>query len=152
MVFPYSKRVPPKSFVRSRFTKTRGFREPRSARTPPSTFLFLHLHLSNSPGPESPTPVAGRSAKPRFDGKSQPTGIGCYFTHQNEEHHGRENMPWPVGQCSAALSGRVIGSPERRCQRSRQEIVASLGEFLRRKEAAIFAKHAPHLSHIPATF
>jgi hypothetical protein len=52
MVFPYSKRVPPKSFVRSRFTKTRGFREPRSARTPPSTFLFLHLHLSNSPGPE----------------------------------------------------------------------------------------------------
>jgi len=24
------------------------------ARTPPSTFLFLHLHLSNSPGPEGP--------------------------------------------------------------------------------------------------
>src|ERR1700759_4774213 len=51
MVFPYSKRVPPKSFVRSRFTKTQGFRASRSARTPPSTFLFLHLHLSNSPGP-----------------------------------------------------------------------------------------------------
>src|ERR1700760_1833460 len=63
MVFPYSKRVPPKSFVRSRFTKTQGFREPRSARTPPSTFLFLHLHLSNSPGPEAPTPVAGRFRK-----------------------------------------------------------------------------------------
>ena len=29
----------------------------RSARTPPSTFLFLHLHLSNSPGSENPSPV-----------------------------------------------------------------------------------------------
>src|SRR5215813_14021945 len=66
MVFPYSKRVPPKSFVRSRFTKTRGFREPRSARTPPSTFLFLHLHLSNSPGPEDPTPAVGRFVKKPF--------------------------------------------------------------------------------------
>ena len=66
MVFPYSKRVPPKSFVRSRSTKTQGLRQPRSARTPPSTFLFLHLHLSNSPGPEGPTPVAGRSEKTPF--------------------------------------------------------------------------------------
>src|SRR5262249_40835045 len=64
MVFPYSKRVPPKSFVRSRLTKTQGLREPRSARTPPSTFLFLHLHLSNSAGPEGPTPVAGSSTHP----------------------------------------------------------------------------------------
>jgi len=29
----------------------------RSARTPPSTFLFLHLHLSNSPGSENPSPL-----------------------------------------------------------------------------------------------
>jgi hypothetical protein len=28
----------------------------RSARTPPSTFLFLHLHLSNSPGSKTPLP------------------------------------------------------------------------------------------------
>ena len=47
-------------------TKSQGFRASRSARTPPSTFLFLHLHLSNSPGPEGPTPVAGRSAKTPF--------------------------------------------------------------------------------------
>src|SRR6202046_5890278 len=27
--------------------------------TPPSTFLFLHLHLSNSPGFENPSPITG---------------------------------------------------------------------------------------------
>src|ERR1700759_2040563 len=34
--------------------KTEAFKHSRLARTPPSTFLFLHLHLSNSPGSENP--------------------------------------------------------------------------------------------------
>jgi hypothetical protein len=34
--------------------KTEAFKHSRLARTPPSTFLFLHLHLSNSPGSEEP--------------------------------------------------------------------------------------------------
>ena len=49
------KRVPPKSFVQSRKMKTEAFNYSRLARTPPSTFLFLHLYLSNSPGSEDPT-------------------------------------------------------------------------------------------------
>src|SRR5271167_445561 len=53
------KRVPPKSFVQPRKLKTEVFKYSRSARTPPSTFLFLHLHLSNSPGSENPSPIAG---------------------------------------------------------------------------------------------
>ena len=53
------KRVPPKSFVQSRYLNTCVFKQPRLARTPPSTFLFLHLHLSNSPGFENPSPIAG---------------------------------------------------------------------------------------------
>src|SRR5260221_12265865 len=36
--------------------KTEVFKYSRLARTPPSTFLFLHLHLSNSPGSENPSP------------------------------------------------------------------------------------------------
>ena len=55
------KRVPPKSFVQPRKMKTEIFKYSRLARTPPSTFLFLHLHLSNSPGSENPSPIAGRS-------------------------------------------------------------------------------------------
>src|ERR1700761_8962238 len=39
--------------------KTEVFKYSRLARTPPSTFLFLHLHLSNSPGSENPSPLAG---------------------------------------------------------------------------------------------
>src|SRR5215475_12406897 len=45
------------------FTKTLSFRDPRPARTPPSTFLFLHLHLSNSPGPETPPPVGRKGSQ-----------------------------------------------------------------------------------------
>src|ERR1700709_37509 len=59
----FSKRVPPKSFVQPRKMKTEGFKYSRLARTSPSTFLFLHLHLSNSPGPEHPSPIAGSTAK-----------------------------------------------------------------------------------------
>src|SRR6201746_2317167 len=52
----FSKRVPPKSFVQPRKLKTEVFKYSRLARTPPSTFLFLHLHLSNSPGLGTPLP------------------------------------------------------------------------------------------------
>ena len=37
----------------------------RSARTPPSTFLSLHLHLSNSPGSENPSPVDREQPRPK---------------------------------------------------------------------------------------
>jgi hypothetical protein len=61
----FSKRVPPKSFVRSRKLKTEVSKYSRSARTPPSTFLFLHLYLSNSPGSENPnSPTRGGSGRP----------------------------------------------------------------------------------------
>ena len=64
MVLPYAKRVPPKSFVRSLEMKTEVSKSSRSARTPPSTFLFLHLHLSNSPEPQGLPPPQGLSVKP----------------------------------------------------------------------------------------
>src|SRR3954469_9895440 len=44
--------------------KTEVFKHSRLARTPPSTFLFLHLHLSNSPGSENPSPIAGSFVNP----------------------------------------------------------------------------------------
>src|SRR3954452_15152328 len=49
----------------------------RLARTPPSTFLFLPLHLSNSPGPKDPASLTGSLAKHSPDDKSQPMTIGC---------------------------------------------------------------------------
>jgi hypothetical protein len=43
--------------------KTEVSKYPRPARTPPSTFLFLHLHLSNSPG-QTPHSHSWESRKP----------------------------------------------------------------------------------------
>src|SRR3978361_862921 len=44
--------------------KTEVFNYSKLARTPPSTFLFLHLHLSNSPGSKNPSPIAGSFVHP----------------------------------------------------------------------------------------
>ena len=57
-----SKRVPPKSFVRPQSLNHQlapNASEPRPARTPPSTFLFLHLNLSNNPMPKHRPPRKG---------------------------------------------------------------------------------------------
>ena len=56
------KRRPPKSRPAAPFSKT-GLRSgKRRAGTPPSTFLFLPIHLSNSPGPGRSRPPVNRRA------------------------------------------------------------------------------------------
>src|SRR5215475_6481641 len=130
MVLPYSKRVPPKSFVRSRTLKTEVSKYSRPARTPPSTFLFLHLHLSNSPGSENPTPRGGEVVKTLTRRQMTTDWDRLFFTHHHEELDGHDKLPWPRGQCSAALSGRVIGPPNWRCQRLRQQNFTSKARIL----------------------
>jgi len=60
------KRVPPKSLPTVAFERLPS-RDKRSARTSPSTFLFLPIHLSNSPGtteiPLPETPESRRSPR-----------------------------------------------------------------------------------------
>ena len=104
-------------FVRPRTLETEVSKYSRPARTPPSTFLFLHLHLSNSPGSENPTPQAGRVIKTLIRRQMTTDWDRLFFTHHHEELDGHDKLPWPRGQCSAALSGRFIGPPNRRCQR-----------------------------------
>src|SRR5262249_45575927 len=97
--------------------KTEVSNRPRSARTPPSTFLFLHLHLSNSLGPK-PRPTLNRAFEDPLDDKWQPMETGCSFTHHNEELHEARELAVAEGQGSAALSGRFIVPPHSPCQRS----------------------------------
>src|SRR5689334_1272335 len=104
-------------FVRSRMLKTEVSKYSRPARTPPSTFLFLHLHLSNSPGPENPNSPGGEVPQTLIRRQMTTDWDRLFFTHHHEELSGHDKLPWPRGQCSAALSGRVIGPPNRRCQR-----------------------------------
>src|SRR6266849_3019853 len=65
------KRRPPKSRPTAsplghRLAKADPRRSSRSTGTPPSTFLFLPIHMSNSPGPRRPhPPVDGEPSKPK---------------------------------------------------------------------------------------
>ena len=114
----FSKRVPPKSFVQPRKLKTEAFKYSRLARTPPSTFLFLHLHLSNSPGPKAPSHHGGSILKPPSDDKSQPISDRLLIHSSKRGASQARKLAVAEGQSSAALSGRVIGPPNRGCQRS----------------------------------
>ena len=104
MVLPYSKRVPPKSFVQSRKMKTEVSKYSRLARTPPSTFLFLHLYLSNSPGPQSPSPSIGSFRRPR------PTANDNRLTYRLLIHSSRR------GASGGTEPGLGRGPKQRRAQ------------------------------------
>ncbi len=81
----------------------------RPARTPPSTFLFLPIHLSNSPGTGRPPPYG----KPQ--GRRSPTHpmtFGCCFTVPVRSF---------IGGANRAVSGRrrrrpYIGATPEECQ------------------------------------
>ena len=63
MVFPYSKRVPPKSFVQSRFTKTQGFhdRDSQGLRRPRFSFFIFTCQTARG---QSPSPTYGSTRRP----------------------------------------------------------------------------------------
>jgi len=122
------KRVPPKSFVQPRYTKIEIFMTSRLARTPPSTFLFLHLHLSNSPGSENPSPIAG--SFPLLEVATPQGGLARPQSTANNNRwlsavnslilvrsQRRENLPWPRAEAAPRSVGRFIGLPDRPCQR-----------------------------------
>ena len=115
MVLPL-KRVPPKSFVRSRARKAEASLSSRPARTPPSTFLFLHLYLSNSPRPEGLSPLEGfRSPFRRQITTDRLSAVR--FTHQNEELREAQTRSWPKAKTAPRSVGRSINPPDRPCQR-----------------------------------
>src|SRR5262245_54173022 len=73
----YLKREPPMSLPKPSLMKTLVSTRERPARTPPSTFLFLPIHFSNSPGTMAvPTPRSpGEPAK-----LVHPRTVGRRFT------------------------------------------------------------------------
>ena len=58
----YLKREPPKSLPKPLLLKNCFSTRERPARTPPSTFLFLPIHFSNSPEPWRSHPPVNRGA------------------------------------------------------------------------------------------
>src|ERR1700760_3223412 len=76
MVFPYSKRVPPKSFVRSRLSKARGFldRDPQGLRRPRFSFFIFTCQTTRA---ETRLSHNERFARFSSDDEWQPILIGC---------------------------------------------------------------------------
>jgi hypothetical protein len=97
--------------------KTEVFKYSRPARTPPSTFLFLHLHLSNSLDPKTRSHINERFSQPHSTTNDNRQLSAVYSLISVRNFAGHKNLRWPRGQCSAALSGCLIGPPDRRCQR-----------------------------------
>src|SRR6185312_3066388 len=52
-----------RSLFQSRSNRELLLHGKRPARTPPSTFLFLPIHFSNSPGPRRPLPSGGPESR-----------------------------------------------------------------------------------------
>jgi hypothetical protein len=65
---------------------------------------------------------------------------------------GASKMPWPRGQCIAALSGRVIGPPDRGCQRSSSTNCRITSKNFGTPRSPYVWGLWPHLGHNPATF
>jgi len=110
MVLPL-KRRPPKS-SRPIPNANRSL-HPRPARTPPSTFLFLLLHLSNSLGPKSRSRMIWEVCSPSFDGNVQPGFTGCALLIISEEQHRRECLPRSVPKQRRAQWWCLYGGPIR---------------------------------------
>ena len=88
---------------------SQGLRRPR--------FSFFIFTCQTARGPKTPTPYL-REVRKTLGGQQMTTDWDrLLFTHRHEELNGHDKLPWPRGQCSAALSGRFIGPPNRRCQR-----------------------------------
>ena len=104
MVFPYSKRVPPKSFVRSRFTKTHGFhdRDPQGLRRPRFSFFIFTCQTARV---RNPSPNLREPPLPRIRRQMATVFTGCFCTHQNDGAWRARKLALAKGQCSAALSG-----------------------------------------------
>jgi len=152
MVFPYSKRVPPKSFVQPRKMKTEVFKYSRLRKD-----SAVHVSLSSSslvkqPGTRRPHSRSREVRKTLFRRQMTTDGLSAVASLIKKRSF--------TG--TKTCLGR--GPRQRRAQwagykpaRSALSTVASINrriirQILRRKETAIFAGLAPHLSHIPATF
>src|SRR4051794_26068891 len=132
--------------------KTEVFKHSRLARTPPSTFLFLHLHLSNSPGSENPSPFLGSSDALLSTANDNRLVSAVDSLIKMRSIEGATACLGLGGQCSAALSGWVIGPPNRRCQRPLSTNRRTALRILQCAEVFDFWGLRPYLSHNPATF
>jgi hypothetical protein len=143
------KRVPPKSFVRPRKPESRSlqiFRDPQGLRRP--RFSFFIFTCQTARGSKTPLPLAGslssspkrskeafrRSHSTTNDNRFPPAVDSLISVRSLQA---RTNA-LAEGQCIAALSGRFISPPHRRCQRLMSTNRRIGSRILRRPQALFF--------------
>jgi hypothetical protein len=142
----YLKREPPKSLPKPPFLKNCFSTRERPARTPPSTFLFLPIHFSNSP--EIMAISAPRSAVEARTSEK----IGCRFTVPVRSFRGAQSR-----RKRTARRWGYIGFAPDPCQpakrpvfRSRHQPISHIPNRLSlRRRNQVLIHSAPHSGHIP---
>ena len=145
------KRVPPKSVVQPRHTESLRLQHARFARTPPSTFLFLHLHLSNSPGRKPQLSIVeSENLSIRRQTPTEDYRLGLHASQwraSKTRQHAKAKS-----QGIAALSGRVIGPSHQACQRLSSINRHTPSKNQEVQKTKVFRAFTPHLGHNPASF
>ena len=105
---------------------------PRSARTPPPAFLFLPIHLSNSPGARMP-PTLRRTEEPTK--LRHPRTAGWRFTVPVRSFRGASSRRNAV----AGADGSYIGGGSIHCQpRNSKDLRQTIrGDFRQKKAASL---------------
>ena len=131
-------------------SKTEVFNLPRPARTPPSTFLFLHLYLSNSPGPKPQLPSgSSRNLHPTVNDNRFSPAVDPLFKSERLQRRGsglgqepkQRRAQWvSYRPAQSGLSTTFVRKP------SHTEARPGRGKF-----PWFWGDFAPYLGHIPTT-
>ena len=152
MVFPYSKRVPPKSFVRPRINENARFskaRDPQGLRRPRFSFFIFTCQTARDPktplpwpgGPQNPVSTANdnrfASAVTSLIKERSFTGAKTCLGHGPRQRRAQWAVYKPARSALSTVVVNKSSDPRR--------------EFCN-AENSPHQTFAPYLSHIPATF
>src|SRR5471030_2212230 len=145
----YLKREPPKSLPKPLLLKNCFSTRERPARTPPSTFLFLPIHFSNSPEimAISTPPVSRRAVEARASEYNRiPFTVPVRSFRGAQSRCKRKARRWPVYRLRL-ITLSTANSLSFRTSDHQDSPVSPAFPTLRQSQVLIMI--APHSGHIP---
>ena len=127
------------------FETTQGLRRPRF-----SFFIFTCQTARDRRDPTLPLLEGSRRPHPTTNNNRLLSAVKSLIVMRSLR--GAKRCVGLGGQCIAALSGRVIGPPDRGCQRPSSRNCRIARKFFQTPRSPYVSGLWPHLSHIPATF
>jgi hypothetical protein len=130
--------------------KTEAFniRDPQGLRRPRFSFFIFTCQTAWVRRP-APTLKGSFQSHPTTNNNRQLSAVYSLISMRNFAGH--KTLRWPRGQCSAALSGCLIGPPDRGCQRSLSTNRRIESGNLEAPKSPYFSVLHAALGHNPAT-